>query len=203
METAARLSPELSAPLFLLAVAEQQLHRADVSAEILRKLIALEPLNPDVHYLLAQNLFRLGKTSDAMQEWKRVLEINPDHVKALFDLSRALSKTRPVEARRYPDWLLGVQQRLWITGEAEMLQSFALVSANAREWPEALQQLREAVRICGECQSRAAIHKNLGLVYSRSGDLKNGERELRLALDLKPDDVETLKTFKMVQAAHH
>ena len=33
--------------------------------------------------------------------------------------------------------------------------------------------------MCGSCRARADLHKNLVLIYCRSADLANGEKELR------------------------
>ena len=54
--------------------------------------------------------------------------------------------------------------------------------------------------MCQDCRSRADLHKNLGLIYCRSGDLDNGERELRLALKLKPKDADVLNALATVEA---
>jgi cytochrome c-type biogenesis protein CcmH/NrfG len=85
--------------MFLWAVAEQHLNRSEAASVLLKKVIALEPLNPDAHYLLARNLSKSGMTTEAIQEWRRVLELQPDHVEALYDLSHALSGTDPALGR--------------------------------------------------------------------------------------------------------
>jgi Flp pilus assembly protein TadD len=60
-------------------------------------------------------------------------------------------------------------------------------------------QLKEAIEVCGECQTRGELHKNLGLVYCRSGELKKGESELRTALTLIPGDPDVLQALKVIE----
>ena len=84
-----------------------------------------------------------------------------------------------------------------------MLKNFALAAANARDWSHAIAQLEEALKICGDCRSRADLHKNLGLIHSRLGDLKNGEHELRIALKLEPKDTGTLKALELIKSVNH
>ena len=67
------------------------------------------------------------------------------------------------------------------------------------EWNHAGAQLEEAVEVCGDCCSKGDLHKNLGLIYCRSGNLEKGERELRLAGSLKPDDPDVKKSLEILQ----
>jgi Flp pilus assembly protein TadD len=53
--------------------------------------------------------------------------------------------------------------------------------------------------VCGECRSRATLHKNLGLVYCRSGDVGNGIRELKTARELNPRDAEIETALAIVE----
>jgi hypothetical protein len=58
--------------------------------------------------------------------------------------------------------------------------------------------LKEALQVCGQCKSLGTIHKNLGLIYCRSGDLRNGEEQLRLALKIKPNDPDVMKALQVI-----
>jgi tetratricopeptide (TPR) repeat protein len=203
LQSAVKLSPQLSPAMFLLAVIEQHLNRWQASAELLKKVVALEPANPDAHYLLAQALVKLGKTNEAVREWSNILELQPDQVEALYNLCHALGKSDPVRSREYDDRLLKLEQRLGINNEPERLQSFALFAANERDWPDAVQQLLEAIRICGNCGCSASLHRNLGLIYLHSGNVEAGERELRLALNATPQDLEASRALKLAQAARN
>ena len=65
-------------------------------------------------------------------------------------------------------------------------------------WNQAVAQLEEAVEVCGNCRSKADLHKNLGLIYCRSGNLEKGERELRTAQRLKAGDPDITKSLRII-----
>jgi tetratricopeptide (TPR) repeat protein len=89
--------------------------------------------------MLGQTLARLGRTSEAVAEWKKAIEIQPEHAEALYNLSRASSKTDPAESGQYQARFVDLQKKRQIVDRAEMLGNFALASAAARtgrkRWP--------------------------------------------------------------------
>ena len=84
---------------------------------------------------------------------------------------------------------------------AESLANIAVRTAKSRDWLKAVAQLKEALQLCGECRIRADLHKNLGLVYCHSGDLVNGERELRTALSMKPFDPDIQQALEVIESS--
>jgi tetratricopeptide (TPR) repeat protein len=85
------------------------------------------------------------------------------------------------------------------TDRVANLGNSAIQSANAQDWPRALAQMKEAIAVCGECAEAAHLHRNLGLMYCRTGNLEDGEKELRAALELDPNDVATKKTIDTLE----
>jgi tetratricopeptide (TPR) repeat protein len=190
LETAVKLAPDDAGAIYLLGLIEKQADNAQRSAELLEKVVALEPRNADALFVLGQDYARLGNNSAAIARWKRVLEINPQHAQALYNLTRILGKSEAAESQRYQARFSELQSKRQITDRAETLGNFAIASAAARDWQQAVAQLKEALEICGDCRSRADLRKNLGLIYCRSGDTKHGEEELLEAQKLKPNDPE-------------
>jgi Flp pilus assembly protein TadD len=82
---------------------------------------------------------------------------------------------------------------------AQTLGNFALSSAAAHDWPQAISQLQEGLKICGDCSALALLHKNLGLIYCRSGDLKNGRVELIEAQKLTPKDPDVTAALQLIE----
>jgi tetratricopeptide (TPR) repeat protein len=199
LETAVRLDPRNTAALYLLALAEKQLEQLTGAAATARKVVVLEPDNADAHYLLAQILAKMGSQSDAVTEWKIVAKLNPERAEVLFNLARHLSKSDPAEAERYQKRFQDLQRKRQITERADMLRNFALAAANARDWNEAVAQAEEALKVCGTCRLQGDLHKNLGLIYCRSGDLARGEQELRMAQNLNPGDPEIIKSLQTIE----
>ena len=85
-----------------------------------------------------------------------------------------------------------------VTDQAGTLSNFALASAAAHDVQQAVSQLREAIEVCGECSRRGDLHKNLGLIYCRSGDLENGVQQLKLAQKLIPADSDVVKSLQII-----
>ena len=153
-------------------------------------MVDLQPDNSDAQYLLGQNLERMGKPDAALEHWKAAVRSDPDHSEALYNLARALSKSRDPEAQQYQDRFDALQKRQQVTDRIEQLGNFALEAANAQNWPQAVAQMIEAIQLCGNCSQSAHLHRNLGLFYGRTGKISEAEKELRSALDLQPNDAD-------------
>ncbi len=83
---------------------------------------------------------------------------------------------------------------------AGTLGNFALDSASQRDWPQAVAQFEEALKVCGTCRLQAQLRKDLGLTYARSGKLKEAVAELRTAETLAPHDQDIKKAIRVVGA---
>jgi tetratricopeptide (TPR) repeat protein len=148
---------------------------------------------------LGRNLEHLGRSQEAIEHWKLAVEANPDHSEALCSLSQALDKSGDPDAERYTNRYQALEEKGSFKGRVEMLNNFALEARKAHDWPRALEQLKEALRVCGRCPALAILHKNLGLVLCREGDLELGMQELRLALKLNPDDADALSAVRALE----
>ncbi len=92
----------------------------------------------------------------AIAQWRKVIELNPDHGEALYNLSRQLAQSDPDEAKRLQSRFESLKKQKQIMDQAETLGNFALSSAAAHDWPEAIAQLKEGLRLCGNCRARGA-----------------------------------------------
>jgi tetratricopeptide (TPR) repeat protein len=196
LETARRLSPEDSAVLYLLALVEMRAGNISRCADLLQQVIRLAPQDPDAQYLLGQDLLRAGKTQVAIKRWKAALTIRPDHWQALYSLGRTVQDSR--EAKRYQDDLRVLEKQHHITSRAQLLGQLAQDASNARNWPEAFTYFRQGLEACKQCGALPELHKNLGLAYCRTGDIRSAKRELRAALALQPGDQTVLKALQIL-----
>ena len=163
----------------------------------------LDPENVDARYFLGQQLLQQGDSSGAISQWRKVIAIQPNNMQALYSLSRLLIKTDPAEARRLQSEAQNLVSEGRSTDRAELLGNQALAAASAHDWSSAVAQLREALQVCGNCSALALLHKDLGLIYCRSGDLKDGQIELLAAQKLTPQDPEVAKALKIIQTSKH
>jgi Flp pilus assembly protein TadD len=168
---------------------------------MLRKAAALDPTNPDTLFALGQQLLRSGDRDGAVVQWRKVIEIKPDHAEALYNLSRQLAKSDPQKAQQFQGRFDTLQSQRRIMDRAQTLGNFGLSAAAAHDWPQAIAQLKEGLQACGQCSALALLHKNLGLTYCRSGDLKNGLAELLEAKKLTPQDPDIEQAIRFVNSA--
>jgi hypothetical protein len=69
-----------------------------------------------------------------------------------------------------------------------MLGSQANEKMYTANYKEAIEYLNNAIVLCGRCKLLGALEKNLGLAYCHAGQLGAGERELKIAETLIPED---------------
>ncbi|MEO8661872.1 MAG: tetratricopeptide repeat protein, partial [Bryobacteraceae bacterium] len=195
---ACRLDTKFAPALYLLAMAEKQLDLSKESAAHLQRLLTLEPRNSEALYALGQNLAKLDDKKGALDAWRRAMEVDPQNAETLYNLSRALVTIDAELAAEYRRRFTQIQRTRQMTDRAETLGNFALSAADARDWPRAVSQSMEALEVCGDCRSKADLHKNLGLIYARSGEVENGIRELNLARDLKSSDPDIARALAIL-----
>ena len=195
---------ELNSPpiLYRLALAERQLGGYERSVELLRRVIAIDPQNAQAHVLLGQDLARLEKSADAITQWKQVLETDPENTQALYGLIRALSGSEGEELREYQQRYAAIQEKNRVLDRVQTLSNFALASAKSKEYAKAVGQLEEALQVCGHCRVLPILHKNLGLIYLQSGNLVDGEREIRMSLSLDSTDAEAQSALNRLESMH-
>ncbi len=88
-------------------------------------------------------------------------------------------------------------QRLF--DRVQALGNFAIEAANAQNWSQAVEQMKEAIQLCGQCAQSAHLRRNLGLIYCRTANRQDGEKELRAALELDPHDEDAKKALALLE----
>jgi tetratricopeptide (TPR) repeat protein len=200
LETAFHLQPDSVGALYFLALTARQENDAERSTELLQRVVKLQPDNADAQYLLGQNLERAGNTAEAIQHWKAAVQADSNHSQALYNLAKALDKMHDPEASQYRDRFEALQQSQKITDRVSELGNFALEAANAQNWPQAIEQMKEAIQLCGTCVQSAHLHKNLGLFYARTGEIGEAEKEMQAALTLAPNDADTQNALARLES---
>jgi tetratricopeptide (TPR) repeat protein len=202
LQTAIGLRPDDAGALYFLALTAKQENQVERATLLLQKVVALQPDNADAQYLLGQNLEHLGDSAAAIQHWKAAVQADPNHFQALYNLAKSLNKIRDPEAKQYQDRFDALQKSQQIADRVSELGNFALEAANAGNWPQAVQQMNEAIQLCGNCPQSAHLHKNLGLFYGRTGNIGEAKKELRTALQLAPNDADAQNALARLERAH-
>jgi tetratricopeptide (TPR) repeat protein len=186
---AVHLSPNYVNALFLLGVVE---HTSSYATELFQRVVNLQPNNSVARLYLGRNLLQEGKTDEAIAEWKKAVEADPENLSAFANLARTLARSGSPEAARYTAQLEALQQRKQLTDRVQQLNNFALQAASDNNWQQALGQLREAIKLCQQCAQLPILRKNIGIIYARTGDVENAKKELELALKLVPEGPEAV-----------
>jgi len=202
LETAARLQSDSAATLYFLALTAKQENQPERSNALLERVVGLQPDNADAQYLLGQNLEHSGNSRAAIQHWKAALQADPNHSQALYNLARSLDKIHDPDAKQYRDRFEFLQKSQQMADRVSELGNFALAAANAQNWPQALEQMNEAIQLCGTCPQSAHLHKNLGMFYGRTGNIPEAKKELRTALQLTPEDADAKNALAAIERAN-
>jgi len=195
LETACQIQPDYPDALYSLALDERQLNNVPRATELLQRVVTLTPGNADAQYLLGQNLDRMGKKEEAIAHWRIAAQADPDQSQSLYNLARALEERHDPEAQQYMERFQALEKSHRLFDRVQALGNFAIEAANAQNWPQAVEQMKEAIQLCGQCAEGAHLHRNLGLIYCRTGNRQDGEKELRAALELDPRDQDARKAL--------
>ena len=198
LEKACSINPNYPEALYLLAQAERRLGDMQKSVDFLERLVKLAPGNAEAQALLGQDLLRLGKTDEAIEHLQLAVKSDPNNTQALYNLADQLAKSGRPEAKEYMTRFNELEKQRQLTDRVQKLGNFGLEAASARNWTQALEDLKQALELCGNCRFGADLHRNLGLVYLRTGDTPDGTRELEVALKLNPDDDDARKALEAV-----
>jgi tetratricopeptide (TPR) repeat protein len=192
------LNPHLADAWYLQGLIARQASQPDVAIHAFQQCLAINPDNPEALFILGQELQRKGDVQGAQQSWEKAISLRPQYGQALYNLSRLIAKNDPARSEQLRHQFERVQAEQHISDRAQTLGNFALASANAHDWPQAVSQLKEAIQVCGQCSALAQLHKDLGLIYCRSGSLHEGRSELLEAQKLTPGDKDVAQALRML-----
>jgi len=198
LEQATRLNPHLADAWYLQGLIERQASQPDAAIHAFRQCLSISSDNPEALFALGQELQRRGEVQGAQQAWEKAISLRPQYGQALYNLSRLLAKNDPARSEQLRLQFERLQTEQHIADRAQTLGNFALASADAHDWPQAVSQLKEAIQVCGRCSALAQLHKDLGLIYCRSGSLHEGRYELLEAQKLMPGDKDVAQALRML-----
>jgi len=125
------------------------------------------------YYIQGKKYYHQQQYQQAIAEFQKVLELNPNYTKALGYIERAKKRIKETKERE----LKAKEAELKARQEAEVEKK-----ADQTSQLEAARRLKER---------KLAYHYNLGLSYDRSGQYKKAVSEYKKALEVAPDDADT------------
>ena len=196
---AARLSPGNPDCYFYWSFAEQAQGNFDKEAELLQKVVKLEPGNVKAHIRLANSLLDQNRTAEAVAELRIALSIDPNSAQAVYKLSRALRTTNPEESGRLRAQFDRLKAQNSIVDQAKELANGGFHAFTVQDYRESVRLFSEALETCGDCEIESTLHRNLGLTLCRDGQIERGAEELRKALALNPEDRDAAKALEAIR----
>ena len=195
----ARLAPRNADCYFYWSLAERAQGDFSSEAELLRKVVGLQPGNVKAHIKLANSLLEQNRTAEAVTELRAALALDPNSTQAIYKLSRALLTTEPEESRRLRERFELLKTQNSLVDRAKGFANQAFHAFTMQDWRESVRLYIEAIETCGDCEIESALHRDLGLTLCRDGQIERGAEELRKALALDPEDRDAAKALEMVR----
>jgi tetratricopeptide (TPR) repeat protein len=160
------------------------------AAEHYKRAITKSPNQPDLCYDYAHALWASGDFPDALQQYRHVLELNPDDYRASWEAARIALLDNPEEARRLASRSLELKPDV---AEALSIRGRALLAVGKPS--DAVEDLKKATALD---PNNAGYYFQLARAYRQSGQSKeaneaaaNYERLQREAHSTPVEDVQT------------
>lgn len=182
------IAPRFAEALYFWAALEGDEGDKIEQGNLLRRYLKLRPEQATAWFQLGQILQEEHRNSEAIAAWRRAIALNPHYSAALYSLGRALRSTDPVESKRLVERFEMQERDRQTIDRVNMLGNQANLKIYSADYKGAVDDLKNAIVLCGRCDQLGALEKNLGLAYCHAGQLGAGERELKIAEALMPED---------------
>ena len=196
---ALKIAPKYAEALYCWATLEGDEGDRVMQEKLLKRYLGLRPDQAAAFDQLGHALEEEHQESKAVVAWRRAIALNPEYSEAIYSLARALRLTDPVESKQLMQRAqeLGSNQRT--ADRVTMLGNQANAKMFEANYKGAIDDLKNAIVLCGRCKLLGALEKNLGLAYCHAGQLDAGERELRISESLIPDDPDVKTALQIVE----
>jgi len=195
---ASKLDPENPDALYYWALLEHDEAHLAKETELLQRLVKLRPQSDRDFFFLGRSLSEQSRHDEAIAALRRAVELNPHAGDALYMLAMEVKRQDPAEARSLMQRFAAVREEDARLDSVKTLGNRAYTASQSKDWPEAIRLLRQALSECGDCSVAAGLHRNLGLALCQSGDLREGEEQLRVTLALDPSDRDAAAALGML-----
>jgi len=182
------IAPRFAEALYYWAALEGDEADRIEQGNLLRRYLKMRPEQATAWFQLGQILQEEHRDSEAIAAWRRAIALNPNYSAALYSLGRALRSTDPIDSKRLVERFEELEHSRQTIDRVNMLGNQANLKMNDANYKGAIDDLKNAIVLCGGCELLGALEKNLGLAYCYAGQLGAGERELKIAETLIPED---------------
>ncbi len=173
----------LSDVFLMLAQLELEKHNYGQASDFCGEALLLNPGDLEAMNLQAISFRQAGRTQEAVNLYRIILEIKPDFSEALYNLGVALSElNRLAEAEKAYRQVIKLNPRL-----AQAYHNLGDVYFKQGRLAEAEQQFLKAIELW---PSYASAYSNLGEIYWRRKDRTKAREYAEKALSLQPESTQ-------------
>ena len=146
-----------------------------------REVLSRDPGLKIVHYKLGQAFFHTGKYNEALDEFKKAIQLGGDEALATFDLAQTYLKLNRVE-----EAIVGFERTIQMDpGHYRARTNLGVLYKNAGRTADAIRQFEKALESAPNSVNALG---NLGVAYSMAGQQEKAIATLRRAVDLSPQN---------------
>lgn len=154
---------------------------------VYRKVMKLNPENPDVYYYIGLLYIDMNKSLDEiLLFYKKAVEIKPNFVEAINQIGLIYYMQKEY-SKAIKEFLNCIK---YDAGFALAYKNIAMVYKNIEKYDFALEYYTKAITL-GE--KTFETYYNRGQIYFLQKDWKNSKEDLKKALELYPEDIELAK----------
>jgi tetratricopeptide (TPR) repeat protein len=163
-----------------LGDAYQQIQQRDKSEQAYRQAVAIEPDQAEHRRHLAQSLYEQAKYRDALGEYQRLVDLEPDSATNHLRISEIYRRLRQFD--KAEEQIL-VAKKL-APGNLEVIYNQAAVYEAEEHYDEAVRVLSNAVaEVKAESEFAPARTRSLGILYQLLGQLYRDEQNYPAAIN--------------------
>jgi len=193
------ISPNYAEALYYWAALEGDEGNREIQGNLLKRYLKLRPDQATALNQLGHLLEEQSREAEAVVAWRRAIALAPQYSDAIYSLARALRRTDPVESKQLMEHVQELESDQRTIDRVNMLGNQANAKMYNANYKGAIDDLKNAIVLCGECKLLGALEKNLGLAYCHAGQLDAGERELKISESLIPDDLSVKTALQTVE----
>lgn len=169
----------------------QRAGRLDVAEQIYRKILDVQPDQPDALYLLGTVCHRQGKLDDAVQHLLMAVSVRPDYAEAHNNLGVVMATMgHRLDAVKHFRHVVRLKPN-----DSDASNNLGNALREQGELDEAVERLRYALRLRPDFPD--ALH-NLGLTLHDQGKFEEAVAQLSQAVRLRPDFAEVHNDLGMI-----
>lgn len=162
-----------------------QTGRAEPAREVLEDLSKADPMNVQVHFVLANLALEAGRPAEAVDAYRRALTLNPKLEAAYYNLAQALlALQQPQQA------LATMESARTNIGRTFLVEYLSgLAASQMRDYATARKHFLAAEVLASTSETNrlnAALYFQLGVTAERTGDIPAAVRAFEQCLKLDP-----------------